>query len=287
MSQSSSAPRSVYQFQPVADPRVNRLAQLAHGKLWVSDPASFNDPFDLRLYIRDLTCHSPFSGEDRLRRALACLLKDNAALQDYWLFDPSLLTTLDDWIAGTADSHAVIAAVQRRFAAFGIACFSEDWRSQLMWSHYADTHAGFCIEYRLEPLHLGAEALGRGGFLQQQVQYVSTLPEICLSEVLFSPHQVLSRLLSTKSIEWAYEREWRLIHLGASRALVALPEGMAITALIGGIRMPAAHLRELAATAQRLGVPAFQVEASAHYEMVLKPLPEEAPGPPGSATASR
>lgn len=263
---------TVYQFQPVADPRVNRLAQLARGKLWVSDPASFNDPFDLRLFIRDLTCHGPFAGEDRLRRALACLLQDNAAAQDYWLFDAALRAALADWIAGRCDSAALIAALQRRFEAFGVACFSEEWQSPLMWSHYADAHAGFCIEYRVDKARLGADALGRGRFLQQQVQYVSTLPEICLSEVLFAPHQVLGRLLSTKSIEWAYEREWRLIHLAQSRALVALPEGMAISALIGGIRMTEANLRTLADTARRLCVPAFQVEASAHYEMVLRPL---------------
>lgn len=29
----------------------------------------------------------------------------------------------------------------------GIACFSEDVRSILMWSHYAENHTGFCLEY--------------------------------------------------------------------------------------------------------------------------------------------
>jgi hypothetical protein len=264
---------TVYQFQPIADARVNRLAQLAHGRLWVSDPSSFNDPFDLRLYIRDLTCRGPFSDETRLRQALACLLRDNSAVRDYWLFDAPLLSTLEHWIAGCATSADVIAAVQRRFNSFGVACFTEEWQSPLMWSHYADQHAGFCIEYRVQKQRLSAEA--RQVFVQQQVQYVSTLPEICLSEVLFSPHQVLCRLLSTKSIEWAYEREWRLINFGQSHALVDLPEGMEISALIGGIRIPDAALRQLVETADRLDVPAFRVEADAHYAMVLKPLQDD------------
>lgn len=267
---------TVYQFQPVADPRVNRLAQLERGKLWVSDPASFNDPFDLRLFIRDLTCHSPFAGDDRLRRALGCLLADNAALRDYWLFDDALLATLQEWIAGREDNAAVIDAVQRRFDGIGVACFSTGWRSPLMWSHYADSHAGFCIEYRVDKQRLSADALGRHRFLQQPVQYVSRLPETCLSEVLFAPHQVLGRLLSTKGIEWSYEREWRLLHLAGSRMRVDLPDGMAISALIGGIRMADADLRRLAGQARRIGVPAFRVETSTHYEMVLKPLQQAA-----------
>jgi len=32
-------------------------------------------------------------------------------------------------------------------ANLGIACFSEDVRSILMWSHYAENHTGFCLEY--------------------------------------------------------------------------------------------------------------------------------------------
>lgn len=273
------ADATVYQFQPVADARVNRLAQLAHGRLWVSDPGSFNDPFDLRLFIRDLTCRGPFAGDDRLRRALACLLRDNPALRGYWLFDAGLLAALEDWSAGRRDSAALIAALQARIGALGVACFSEDWRSPLMWSHYADSHTGFCIAYRVDKARLGDAALGRDRFLQQQVQYVSALPEICLSELLFAPHQVLGRLLATKGIEWAYEREWRLIHLGACRALVPLPEGMAISALIAGIRMRDDDRAALARTAARLGVPAWQLRPSPHYEMELQPLAAARAGP--------
>ncbi len=261
---------TVYQFQPVTDPRVDRLAQLGHGRIWVSDPASFNDPFDLRLYIRDLTCRGPFADENRLRQAMGCLLRDNARTRDFWLFNERLLATLQAWIAGRAGSAEVIAAVQERFNSFGVACFTEEWQSPLMWSHYADQHEGFCIEYRVQKAALAADSRHR--FLQQQVQYVSALPEICLSEVLFSPHQVLNRLLSTKSLEWAYEKEWRLISFERSQASLELPAGMEISALIGGIRMRDEKISQLLATAARLQVPAFRVEANSHYEMVLTPL---------------
>lgn len=267
---------TVYQFQPVADDKVNRLEQLERGKLWVSDPASFNDPFDLRLYIRDLTCRGPFAEEERLREAMACLLRGNDRLREYWLFNDKLLETLEEWVAGRCHSDAVIAAIQSRFNALGVACFTEAWQSPLMWSHYADEHSGFCVAYRVRK-----EALVRGQrqrFSQQQVQYVSALPEICLSEVLFSPHQVFSRLLATKSIEWAYEREWRLINFERSHAAVALPDGMEMTALIAGIRMTSDAFAQFRATARRLGIPAYRVEASSSYRMTLQPLSEAASG---------
>ena len=85
-------------------------------------------------------------------------------------------------------------------------------------------------------------------------------------------------LLATKSIEWAYEREWRLINFERSHAAVALPDGMEMTALIAGIRMTSDAFAQFRATARRLGIPAYRVEASSSYRMTLQPLSEAASG---------
>ena len=34
----------------------------------------------------------------------------------------------------------------------GVACFSEEKSSLLMWSHYAENHAGYCLEYRTDDI---------------------------------------------------------------------------------------------------------------------------------------
>ena len=49
--------------------------------------------------------------------------------------------------------------IKERFREFGVACFTPIWNNGLMWSHYADSHAGYCVEYCVRgmtlALHLG------------------------------------------------------------------------------------------------------------------------------------
>ena len=33
-----------------------------------------------------------------------------------------------------------------------VSCFSEDYKSILMWSHYAKDHTGFCVQYNFKSL---------------------------------------------------------------------------------------------------------------------------------------
>lgn len=90
------------------------------------------------------------------------------------------------------------AAVSERF---GLLCFSETWRSPVMWAHYADKHKGLClgfdvkeaakVDYRPERLkHVVDEA-------KSGACTVADLTKIALV---------------TKFKEWEYEREWRCFH---------------------------------------------------------------------------
>ena len=38
-----------------------------------------------------------------------------------------------------------------------VVCFTEDVKSILMWSHYANNHRGFCIEYKLAQTDLSKQ----------------------------------------------------------------------------------------------------------------------------------
>jgi hypothetical protein len=73
-----------------------------------------------------------------------------------------------------------------------------------------------------------------GAFIQLPVTYSSELPSICLSEALFSPHKVLPRLLATKHVDWAYEKEWRLVHFEAKGKVTPMIDGLRIGSLIIG-----------------------------------------------------
>jgi len=103
--------------------------------------------------------------------------------------------------------------------------FSEDHRNALMWSHYADYHRGICIGFRRAVMEQLAPL--------QQVHYrarVPTLPEELPEE------EKLSASFLSKSGDWGYEREWRIITFDG-REYLNLPCG-AISVVIFGARTP-------------------------------------------------
>ena len=101
---------------------------------------------------------------------------------------------------------------------FAITCFSENPDSILMWSHYANKHTGFCVEYDLSKCtSLSAK------MLLFPVIYTEERATIPMSLInfedpthlktadldKFAPDFVISLL--TKSKIWDYENEWRII----------------------------------------------------------------------------
>lgn len=102
---------------------------------------------------------------------------------------------------------------------FAITCFSEISDSILMWSHYANKHTGFCVEYNFEkcrnwdalinllPVLYSVErpSLPMGLF------DLSNPKEIKLNNISDYVPELMMLLLS-KSNKWDYEKEWRIVN---------------------------------------------------------------------------
>ena len=103
---------------------------------------------------------------------------------------------------------------------FLVGCFSGCYDSLLMWSHYADSHHGICIEFDI------SEKEEKTFY---KIRYSDNRPSYNLSDSIKKMCQQLYvngqfdqtdgfiiKLLSepyiTKSIDWAYEKEYRLIY---------------------------------------------------------------------------
>jgi hypothetical protein len=105
---------------------------------------------------------------------------------------------------------------------FGVTCFSERSDIPLMWSHYANKHTGFVIEYDFT--NLSIEDAQKLGFLFK-VKYSQWRPNLdnrLLEEVDLLNKQfnyrdtLLGSMISTiytKSSIWRYEKEWRNLML--------------------------------------------------------------------------
>lgn len=81
----------------------------------------------------------------------------------------------------------------------------------LMWSHYADGHRGFCIGFNFRKLLLFADRLTYRGIylLLDKVRYYSELPK--LNPYKMTDSKVFMSKLFSKSQEWNYEREYRIL----------------------------------------------------------------------------
>ena len=116
----------------------------------------------------------------------------------------------------------------------GMLCLSEKRHDILMWSHYADGHTGFCLEF------------DREGFKSwnfcEPIQYRKAYPT-CKQFIDKIESKALHQIfLLRKSEHWKYEKEWRVIvncENPANRTLKFLDE--LLTGIILGCQMPKAY----------------------------------------------
>lgn len=95
----------------------------------------------------------------------------------------------------------------------GIFSLTTDYSNALMWSHYANSHKGYCIEYEFE----GLENLKLKHFESNQLRNFDSLEKvkysnkvITLSNINLSPND-FKKIVTQKTLEWAYEKEFRIL----------------------------------------------------------------------------
>jgi len=108
---------------------------------------------------------------------------------------------------------------------FRIGCLATDFKNRLMWSHYANSHKGFCIEYDFS----GTDSFTME-HLPMPIFYSTERPlipwkaaiENTPENVAETSKQIMVGLL-TKDKAWEYENEWRILILGTSEPLIQMP----------------------------------------------------------------
>jgi hypothetical protein len=264
---------NLYKFEP---PDAQRINTVLKNNVYFARPARFNDLRDCTQPINGNTSDRSFD-DTKIRAAALKLYEDyDLANNGAWLLDENCLNHIRDWAGGGEGPNEWPGNhVRERVAKFGITCFSKLWDNVLMWSHYAKKHEGFCVEYEYEPWQLSACE-----FSMMPVTYSSELPLLNLTEVLFAPLEATRRLLCTKTVDWAYEREYRLIYFPLAavdatpeQSTVALPAGLKVKSIIAGARTTEADKTRLREVASKLDVP-FDVLVEEHYSGRLRREPQ-------------
>jgi hypothetical protein len=254
----------LYRFEPACENRINSLRDK---KLWISNPAHFNDPFDSRANIKKDFAFNEHD-KDAIRIAAEVIFKDDP---NHWLYNDEIVKDIRRWCKNQhLDLSNTVTKLESHLKTFGIQCFSRNYDIPLSWSHYAQAHKGFCIEYSLSKIDLvtSKESL----FSFYDVTYISQLKDILLSDILFSPRSVIERYLATKHSDWSYEQELRLIKDNTfttdelSKEVfgkkVDMPQGLEVTSVIAGLNMSGTLKESLLCTAKCLDIPMYCMETN-------------------------
>lgn len=180
------------------------VSLLSDGKLKLSRPDKFNDPWDCRLHYRVPTDPAE---RDRVieywkklhRKYYQHISEAKRALLAYEF--KSHPSRIPEGLANTETRMYEALCNQYR-----IYCLAEKPDVPLMWSHYTASHTGICLEFDASRAPFAAA---------KKVKYVSAYPAY---DVLADDNYVS---LFTKSADWSDEAEWRLI--AEERAFSASP----------------------------------------------------------------
>ena len=178
-------PSKLYKYQPYKE---NRISAIINKKLWFSMPKDMNDPFD---------CRGVCWNTDEIENFLKTRVHKDKIKE----FD-----SIDSIVEGA------IASLRNNIK---ISCFSEELFSMPMWSHYADNHTGFCIEYdftRLSYENDLTKYLFPVGYDSRRYD-ITNLFKKTFNEPYDPRVILLCFLMNLKHSSWSYEKEWRIIKM--------------------------------------------------------------------------
>lgn len=185
----------LYRYQPFID---ERMRVFTHGELFFYSPATLNDPFDSKVEFD----FDNLSEEDIIQ------FLEKAAKHGTLRFDiEHVLKNIRDSEDNSKHNlkKQALENLQPEIDALGLLCLSTINDDILMWSHYADKHKGFCLQFdkaKLEAWQCCKPIDYDDKFLTFR-EFNNAFPE--------DNEKVARLLLLRKSGHWVCESEWRII----------------------------------------------------------------------------
>lgn len=269
-------PKSLFRFY---SPTSSNISDIQNRRIWLSHPKSFNDPFDCNIgydsekfekkclldYIKTVGCveekskANGFTNEElnRIERSqLGDFFYWTTKYENYSTAKWDTLQKKDKEFKQLVDKElrSKLKGVDEKVEGLKrtnirISCFSEfkdheEFNNQiLMWSHYAEDHKGFCVEYDLSFLrdetifdldyfqfydntdaYLNERLLATIKASLFPIEYTSQRVNIPLTKLqklrvdnkgqivkCNGIEELIYKTFIVKSSKWSYEKEWRLI----------------------------------------------------------------------------
>jgi hypothetical protein len=189
--------QSLYHYEPF---KPNYLTDiLTNRRVHCSDLKALNDPWDCRPWFDD----SALNNSELIEGLIQWLFSftPTAPVSEAEIRSTqNVLRTNKEYRHGILErfSEDFLKMIPNRWRIY---CLTPVSDSTLMWSHYADNHQGVCLEFSVDDPLFG---------FAQEVTYLSSYPRWAPHSLMYSDQP---SVLLTKSDDWQYEREYRIIGL--------------------------------------------------------------------------
>lgn len=210
------------------------IDSISKGRIHLDDPSGFNDPFDAAFSLHKYTIMDSYESLDVVLEKVISYTTQSSASARSEIVNPLLslmnqqlefnkkmpirkaIRFLYDQLHNKSCSFDTFCdIIDNGFAKTSgyvrldcrISCFSEVWDSILMWSYYAQSHKGVCVEYDLSKLN-------QNNVLNRQI--IQSMSKVHYSPIradaLVSEHEEdWLNFVMSKSDVWAHEHEWRIV----------------------------------------------------------------------------
>jgi len=180
--------KNYYKYLPIS-----RLSYLKDELIRFTQPGDLNDPFE---------CLPKKPTVEEFNNLINSLIRENSNIE------------IQKEIKAKYDSKYLDelykTQIEKVNEDIGIFSLSKNWKSSLMWSHYTESHKGFCVGF--DSKHNFFK-----NYLSDDKEMFKTIIEVKYSEkrveipMILGQEQDYYEPYITKSIEWKYEEEIRML----------------------------------------------------------------------------
>lgn len=167
-------------------------------EIYFQSPDCFNDPFDSKI-------STTYEGteEQRISRLIGFWRKGPAKDEKEEVLRLKAVDFVKKCQDVTLFQRSSVRSVERLRKQMGIFCMTSEPDNILMWSHYAEAHTGFCLEFKTgNPFFLRERRIKEEGYKPDRP---------CLNLIEPPDSDKIVQALLTKAIGWKYEHEWRIV----------------------------------------------------------------------------
>lgn len=211
----------------------SKFSVLAASEIWLSNPKSFNDPYELKGMILD---------SDKLQR-VGC--------------SPGTIK-LFEGVLESMGSGVLVSCLT-----------SNSPNDVAMWANYASNHCGFCVEYEVSD----RDKIFRVAYESNRVPVASLISEFVVKDCIESGFgsscslteegharlYLLSRQFCIKHKSWSHENEFRIVlpqseQCGEGSSFASCVFGLSAKRFYAGLNCSAAHFERLSDISKSLGL---------------------------------